>query len=518
MLRRTPPRNPPRTLVLFALVLAAQAASAMQARAEAVLQVVTPFEINSLEPSRAGFNFTRMEVAETLVGADDGGLPVPGLATNWTLSDDRLAWRFTLRAGARFHDGTPVTADAVAACLRRAQTQPGPLTDAPVTEIAAAGEGVVEIRTATPFLPLLAFLAESASQILAPSSYDEAGAVRRVVGSGPYRITAIQPPLRFDVERFEDWTGGARPAIAKASYQAVPRKETRALMAESGQADLAFTLDPAGTDRLKRSPRVAVIALPIPRTQLLKLNAGLPAFADLRVRQAVSLALDRQGIATGLLRSPESSATQLFPPTLAEWHDPALPPLRHDPAGARRLLAEAGWTPGPDGVVAKDGRPLRLTLRTFTARPELPVVAAAVQEALRAIGIGLEVAIVNSSDIPAGHKDGTLEMALLARNFSLVPDPIGTMLADYGPRGGDWGAMNWSSPELSDLLQALGRTGDPAERGRLRRRVAAILQEALPVIPVAWYDLRVAASRRLEGVSIDPLELSYRISRMRWAP
>lgn len=485
-------------------------------RAQSALRVVTPFEINSLEPSRAGFNFTRMEVTETLVGADDGGRPVPALATRWTLSDDRLTWRFTIREGARFHDGAPVTAEAVAECLRRARSQPGPLADAPLSEIAAAGPGTVEIRTTTPFMPLLAFLAESASQILAPSSYDGSGAVRRVVGSGPYRITAIQPPLRFDTERFEDWNGGQKPAIARASYQAVPRKETRALMAESGQADLAFTLDPAGTDRLKRSARVSVTAMPIPRTFVLKLNAGSPFFSDLRVRRALSLALDREGIAAGILRSPESAATQLIPPALAEWHVPSLPPLRHDPAEARRLLAEVGWTPGADGVVAKDGRPFRVTLRTFSARPELPVVAAAIQEAARGVGLDVQIAVVNSSDIPAGHKDGTLEMGLAARNFSLVPDPIGTMLADFGPKGGDWGAMGWSSPELVEVLAALGRTDDAGERARLRARVSRILQAELPVIPVAWYDLRVAASRRLADVSVDPLELSYRISKMRW--
>jgi peptide/nickel transport system substrate-binding protein len=480
------------------------------------LQVVTPFEINSLEPSRAGFNFTRMEVAETLVGADDGGLPVPALAARWTLSDDRLTWRFTLREGARFHDGTAVTAEAVVACLRRARSQPGPLADAPITGIEAVDAGTVAFTTATPFTPLLAFLAESSTQILAPSSYDAAGAVRRVVGSGPYRITAIQPPLRFETERFDGWNGGPKPAIARTVYLAVSRKETRALMAEGGQADLAFTLDPAGTDRLKRAPRVSVTVKPIPRTIILKLNAGLPAFSDVRVRRALSLAIDRPGIASGILRSPAAVATQLIPPTLAEWHVASLPPLRHDPAEARRLLAEAGWTPGPDGIAAKDGKPLRLTLRTFAVRPELPVVATVIQEAARTVGIDVQVAVMNSSDIPAGHKDGTLEMGLAARNFSLVPDPIGTMLADFGPRGGDWGAMGWSSSALVDALGALGRTGDPAERATLRARISTILQAELPVVPVAWYDLRIAASRRLGGVEVDPLELSYRISRMRW--
>ncbi len=77
--------------------------------------------------------------------------------------------------------------------------------------------------------------------------------------------------------------------------------------------------------------------------------------------------------------------------------------------------------------------------------------------------------------------------------------------------------MNWSNPELTDTLARLGAVADLDERVRLRQRVSAILQVELPVIPVAWYDYAVAASSRLDKVSIDPLELSYRLSAMRWA-
>ncbi|WP_249731859.1 ABC transporter substrate-binding protein [Roseococcus sp. SDR] len=498
-------------LLLLALALWPGATLAQQP-----LRVVAPFHVESMEPSRDGFNFTRMGVAENLVGADDGGLPVPQLAEGWTLSEDRLTWRMTIRAGATFHDGSPVLAEAVAASLLRARSKPGPLANAPLTSITADGPRVVELRTSTPFTPLLAFLAESSAQILAPASWDEAGGIRALIGTGPYRLVGFQPPFRFEVERFEGWNGGPRPAIARAIYESVPRGETRALMAESGRADLAFTLDPAGTDRLRRSPRVEVRVMPIPRTQTIKLNAGLPIFADVRARQAVSLAIDRDGIARGILRSPGAAATQFFPPTLAEWHVAGLAPLRRDPAEARRLLAAAGWTAGPGGILTRDGHPFRFTLRTFSTRPELPVVAAAIQESLREVGIDMQIAVGVSSDIPAGHRDGTLEAGLMARNFSQVPDPIGTLLADFGPQGGDWGAMGWTSPELVERLAALGRTTDPAERAALRQRASAILQAEMPVIPVAWYDLRVAISRRLANVSVDPLELSYRIAAMRW--
>jgi len=497
---------------LACLLLALPCLAAAQER---VLRVVSPWEITSLDPSRAGYVFTRMEVAETLTGADDGGLPKPGLAASWQVSGDGLVWRFVLREGARFHDGTAVTAEAVVGALERARANPGVLGNAPIAALSAF-PGAVEIRLSRPFVALPAFLAHSSTQILAPASLDAEGRVRAVIGSGPYRIAAIELPQRLEVARAETWAG-TPPAIVRASLLAAGRGETRAALAESGQADLVFTLDPASLERLRRNPRITVLSVPIPRTIVVKLNAGDPLLADSRVRRAISAAIDRAGIARAILRNPEAAATQLFPPTLAEWHVPALAPLAHDPAAARASLTALGWEPGPDGVRVRNGVPFRLSLRSFPERPELPPIAAALQDQLRQVGIAVSVAIGNSSEIPAGHRDGTLQMALFARNFSLVPDPIGTMLADFGPGGGDWGAMGWSSPEMARALDRLSAATDPEERARLRGEIAAILQAELPVLPIAWYEHTLAASKRLAGVSLDPLELSYRISAMRWA-
>jgi peptide/nickel transport system substrate-binding protein len=480
-----------------------------------VLRIVSPWEITGLDPVRSGYVFARMQVLETLIGADDGGIPVPELAESWSLSDDRLTWRFVLRAGAKFHDGTPVDADAVVRSLERARRPPAILASAPIAAIAAES-GAVTIRTQQPFLSLPAFLAHHSAVILAPGSHDDAGAVKSIIGSGPYRVTELTPPQRCDVVRFDGWWGKP-PAIERASYLAVGRGETRAAMAESGQAEMVTTLAPETVDRLKRQAQLDVQVIPIPRTRVLKLDCGSPFFSDLRVRKAISAALDRTGMATALLRSPPSAANQLFPPALSGWHLPGVAAPERDIGRARALLAEAGWRPGADGILARDGRAFSVTLRTFSDRPELPVLATAMQAQLRDAGIEVKVAIVNSSEIPAGHRDGTLQMALLARNFSLVPDPLGTMLQDFGPQGGDWGAMNWSNAELIGALDALAAIADPAERTRLRRRVAEILDAELPVIPVAWYDYPVAVNRRLAGVRIDPFELSYHLAEMRWA-
>jgi len=130
----------------------------------------------------------------------------------------------------------------------------------------------------------------------------------------------------------------------------------------------------------------------------------------------------------------------------------------------------------------------------------------------------VQVGIGNSGDIPLGHRDGSLQLGLAARNYATVPDPTGTLMQDFGTSGGDWGAMGWRSDAVARALAELSRGTSSAERAAvLRTQVTAVLQAELPVIPITWYRQQVAVGRRLEGVSLDPLERSYRLTAMRWA-
>lgn len=147
------------------------------------LVVVGPWEVGGLDPASNGHAFTRLEVAETLVGVDASGAPAPGLATGWTVSPDGLAWRFPLRADVRFHDGSPLTAEVAAESLRRAWSNVGPLARAPIAAITAA-DGAVVVALHRPFALLPAFLANHTAIVLAPASYD-AGASCASSAPGP---------------------------------------------------------------------------------------------------------------------------------------------------------------------------------------------------------------------------------------------------------------------------------------------------------------------------------------------
>ncbi|TWG87543.1 peptide/nickel transport system substrate-binding protein [Cupriavidus gilardii J11] len=488
----------------------------MEAAPSRPLRIVGPWELSSLDPLRNGYLFPRMQVTETLVDFDDAGRAKPALAAGWQVSADGLHWRFAVRPAARFHDGTPVRAADVVTALERARHPAGVLGHAPIEAIVAGpGSDHVTIRLQRPFSSLLALLSHSSAQILAPASFGANGAVRAIVGSGPYRIVRLEPPQRFAVEAFDGWRG-PRPAVRHASYLSVGRAEMRALMAEAGQAELAYGLDPASIVRLRRGRAVSVLGIEIPRTTALKLNAAHPLLAEPDARRALAVAIDRRGIAQAILREPALAAGQLFPPTLSGWHQSALPAWGHAPVQAREWLHGLGWRAGADGVLRRAGQRFALTLTTFPDRPELPVIAAAIQEQMRLIGVQVRVAVGNSSEVPLGHRDGSLEMALIARNYGVVPDAYGTVAQDFDADGGDWGAMGWQSASLVDAVRALRGSTDPAVAAPLRARIASEIHHGLPLIPVVWYRQTVAVSRRLDGVTIDPFERSYRLTDMRW--
>ncbi|MBT2786857.1 MULTISPECIES: ABC transporter substrate-binding protein [unclassified Halomonas] len=487
--------------------------------ADRSLDIAAPWEIKSADPSTSGYVFSRMRVAENLVTTDNQGQLAPGLASAWEVSDDGLEWRFTLRENAHFHDGTAVSADAVVNSLEASIAKPGMLDTAPIASVEAVGDDVV-IKLESAFAPLPALLAHSTTLILAEAAYAENGDVTQMIGSGPYQVDELSPPQRMTVTRFDDYWGAA-PAIAAASYLAVSRGETRALMAESGDADIVFTLDPASQARLSRNASLSLHSEPLPRTIMLKLNASHPFLDDKRARQALSMAIDRAGIAAGLLRAPEAAATELFPESLGAWHLGVAPSSGQDIEKAQALLAELGWEPNEEGLLERDGQPFKLTLRTYADRPELPLVATALQSQWRELGVDLEVAVGNASAIPSGHHDDSLEVGLSGRNYGLVPNPLVSLLDDIGSdpdnMGGDWGTMNWRDDEVAEWLDTLRQSTEEQALNDLAPLVAERLHQEMPLIPVAWYQQTAAVSDEVEGFSIDPLERSYRIDQMEWA-
>jgi peptide/nickel transport system substrate-binding protein len=265
----------------------------------------------------------------------------------------------------------------------------------------------------------------------------------------------------------------------------------------------------------------------MPRTVLVKLNNAHPFLNDKTVRQALSLALDREGIAQSVLRLPGSEAYQLFSPALGAWHiaqhdhQPDTAHVNNQHADklqqAKALLSAQGWHANAQGLLQRDGQVFRVQLVTYADRPELPLIATALQAQWRALGIDVQISIDNSSAIPAKHHDNSLEMALIARNFGTLADPLPLLMNDFATeKGVDWGPMHWSSNTFSTLLEQLSGEADPAHYRQLAQQAATVLADEMPLIPVTYYRQIVAVNRHLDGFSFDPFEINYRVSEMRF--
>lgn len=482
---------------------------------ENTVDIRAAFEFSSLDPTRSGFVFTRMQVLETLLNVDDKGALTPGLASFWQLEDGGKRWLLTLRDKVRFHDGSELTAEHVASQLKLALQKPSALQGLPITSVEAVGSDKVAVVLAEPYRPLGAALAHYSTSILANGAYGENGEVKALIGTGPFAVEEVVVPHKLVVQRFNDYWG-KKAQIEYATYLTGHRAEARVLQARSGQADIVFGLDPASVPMLQRLPTLEILRSDLPRTLTLKLNAGHALLSETAIRQALSLAINRQGIATAILRAPDAATDQLLPVYMGDWHL-AGQTSDYDLEKAAQLLVGLGWKKGSDGWLEREGQRFELELITYADRPELTTVATAIQDQWKQLGVKLNVNVTNSSAIPAGHSDGSLETALIARNYGIISDPLGVLLKDFGSdQGGDWGSMNWANTEVPKALAEMVSVSDP----QLYRQQAQVIAEAIyverPLIPVASYVQQTAISKRLSGFRFDPYERSYFLNELSW--
>lgn len=281
---------------------------------------------------------------------------------------------------------------------------------------------------------------------------------------------------------------------------------------------MVFGLDPASIPLLKRLPNLSLHSDAIPRTIVIKLNSGDPQLKDAKARKALSYALNRSGIAAGVLRIPGAGTEQIMPASMGDWHLNIANQEDNGQQKASALMAELGWQKNADGYLEKDGKVFSIRLITYADRPELTTVATAIQAQWEAIGVKTKVDVTNSSAIPMGHQDGSLQAALIARNYGFIANPLAVILADYGSNGGgDWGAMNWHNAQVSELLSKLEKTTDPVSFRQYAQQVAQFIYDERPVIPVTSYVQQTSVSKRVKGFHFDPFERSFFINDMEFA-
>jgi len=442
-------------------------------------------------------------VYESLVRFDPALRLRPGLAERWSNPDDRT-YRFELRPGVRFSDGTPLTARDVAASLeanRRGWVTRDYLQA--VESVRAIGEREVEIRTRFPYLALLTRLPWAP---VVPREAVERG-LSPAPGTGPYRIESWEPGRGYVFTR-NPHHDRAVPAFARVVHTVVPDDAARMALVERGEADAADHVPLEEVERLSRSPAVRVVSGAGLRVLFLGLRVDRPPLSDPRVREAIDLAVDRGELARRALGGRAEPATQLVPPSIVGF-DPALRLPPPDPARARALLASAGHPHGLD--VRLDG-PSNRYVNDVAILGELA-------RQLGEVGVRVAVNAIDKREFFPLIERGDSAMHLLgwACESGDAGDVLGSLA--HSATGGPLGSLNslgLADRALDELIGDADRARTDRERARRLRLAVARVAGLRAALPLVVQTEAVVLSRRLAWEA--PLNMALSPEDLRPAP
>ncbi|WP_426959407.1 ABC transporter substrate-binding protein [Muricoccus radiodurans] len=327
--------------------------------------------ISSLDPHyhqlRSNAEVSQM-IFDTLLGTDARAQLVPGLAESWRAVGEDV-WEFTLREGVRFHDGRPFTTDDVAFTIERIPTVTGPGASysthvRPVRRVEVVDARTIRLHTAGPF-PLLpvyfsqVFMLGRAIHTDAQTGDFNSGRV--AIGTGPYRLVSHVPGDRVVLARHDGWWG-TRPHWSNVTYRMITNDSARLAALMAGDVDFIDQVPTSDLARLRGDARFHVASATSLRTMYVTLDStraapvpqvagpgGTPLnanpLADIRVRRALSLAIDRRLLVERVMDGAALATMQFMPPG-AYSHIPGRPVPAADPEAARALLAQAGYPQG----------------------------------------------------------------------------------------------------------------------------------------------------------------------------
>jgi peptide/nickel transport system substrate-binding protein len=427
-------------------------------------------------------------VCETLVRYNaDGTRPEASLATTWANVHGRL-WTFTLREGVRFHDGTPLDADAVVANLenlRRRRGFPG--------EAHRVGPLVVSITLERPNAALLATLSQPFFSLQSPRELAR-GATGRPVGTGPFRLGDTRPGLVELIPNWKYW-GGA-PRLGGVVFRRFRSEGSLSAALLSGEVDVSSAVGYERLPHLRASPDIALHSKTGLNIAFLALNNERRPLDDRRVRQAIARAVDRPGLVSRFLGGHGLPARNPLPPSL--WgYSARTKDLALDLPAARRLLAEAGLPGGFDTTL----------LAVDAPRPYLPsplAEAAQIRDDLARVGIRVAIREVGTwGEYLERAGRGDYDMAVMGWQADTMDpnDFLSTLLASESV--GSTNRSRYRSSAMDALLKRGRRGGGPAERLAAYVEAQALFQRDMPWVPLYHVSIFWASRRDVRALTVD---------------
>jgi peptide/nickel transport system substrate-binding protein len=435
---------------------------------------------------------------DNLLARDEHLSVKPGLAERWEIPDP-TTYVFHLRKGLRFSDGGPLAARDVKwsfdSLLQGKVRSTKAATYRLVDHIEAADDYTVIFHLKQPWAALLWNVAGGGGMGIVPYG-SGAEASQHPVGSGPFRFVSAEQDKEVVIERNDNYWGD-KAKLARVRFAVVPDTTTRALELRKGSADLEINaLTPDMESALEREPRLALMRGPGTRLAYMAFNLRDPILKDGRVRQALAYALDRRPLIDFLLGGEARPADSVLPPE--SWaYDPRVAKYACDPAKARRLLDDAGYS-------EKNGTRFHLVMKTSTEEASR-AMAAVFQQQLRDVGIALDIRSFEFATFFSDITHGEFQLYSL-RWIGGNEDPDIFEYAFDSARIIPHGANRqyYSNPRVDALIAKASAEPDQNARKQDYAEIQQILAEDLPYINLWYFDNVIVYSKRVRGLEMNP--------------
>ena len=447
---------------------------------------------DGLDPQRttaaSTFQITNNIYEPLLTVTADGEL-TNALADSWTVSEDGLTITFTLRADAQFSNGNPCDADAVIASFERLKAEDSPRAGdyANIVSMEAVDAQTVVFTMGTLDVAALSSFAYPWAAIVDVTVADTL--TNQPVGTGPYVLEQWIPQQSLTLTRNETYPGTVH--IETVEFRMMPDAASQISAFQNGELDI-ITVSGDQVGAFENNPDYNVIQAPANSLQLMAMNLDNEALADIRVRQAINYAVDKDALIETVWWGYGQKIGSHYPTVLKEYVDHS-EDYTYDPDRARELLAEAGYG---------DGLTLQMYLpQNYTAYVNAGQVIA---DQLEQVGIHCEITIVEwatwLSDV---YTNRQYDLTVVGHTGRL--DPY-VLLARYDTESGE-NYFNYSNPEVDQLLADYQSEQDEAARTEIVQRIQAILAEEVPALyiqdPISLY----VTQSDVEGFETYPIDI-----------
>jgi peptide/nickel transport system substrate-binding protein len=536
----TPPQIDRRVFLKLGLTLGATSAAALGSGAAlvsaqekpkrgGVLTIGRNHDADTLYPGRStGLSAiaTNLLLYDALVLHDFQMKIRPALAEKWDVSADGLTWTFSLRKNVKFHCGAPLTAQDVKEHFDRwidpKESVPTRAKMASLLETRVVDDHTVVFKLKNPTLVFLNNVSQTEwgyasiphAKHVGQYGQDYGVVPASVCGTGPYRLKEWIKDDRMELTRNDDYAWGSpaydntgAPWVDRLVFRTLPEDASRAAELETGGIDLDIDVSPQHIGRLE-GRGVKITSIPRLSSNHIGFNVEKDVFKDARVRRAVAHAVNREQIVQFVMKGQADVAHGFLHPlvpgaTPKEQMRPFM--YESSPEKSKRLLTEAGWTPGPSGVRQKDGKPLSAACYVFTEQHERLVTP--VQATLRDVGFDMQIKRLEAAAFGTATRAGEHDMRFLPMIYSSA-DFLYFFVSAAIPTPN---TVRWRDDRTDSLFQVSQTTLKEPERVRAFQGIEQRLVGEAVVVPIQHVRWIFGSRPRARGLKYHPIHGVYKL-------